>query len=71
MLHVPLHPLEECEDRVGRGQPLVRGRLRHVIADDAEGEGHPLQGRDGVLVGHVVAGEQNADSETFFFKYEK
>ncbi len=42
---------------------LVKLRLGQVVADDTEGEGHPLQGIDGVLVGHVVAGEDDPDPE--------
>jgi len=37
----------------------VKMRLGQVVADDAEGEGHPLQRVDGVLVGHVVAGKDD------------
>ncbi len=32
-----------------------------MVADDTEGEGHSLQRVDGVLVGHVVAGEDDPD----------
>ena len=59
---MPLHPLEERQDGVGRRQPLVGGRLGQVVADDPEGEGHALQGVDGVLVGDVITGEDYSDS---------
>ena len=64
--HVPLHPLQQGEDGVGGGQPLVGGGLCQVMTDDAEGEGHPLQRVDRVLVRLVVAGENNSDSEIKF-----
>ncbi len=57
-----LHPLEEREHGVRGGQPLVRGRLGQMVANDAEGEGHALQRGDGVLVGDVVTGEDDADA---------
>ncbi len=38
-------------------------KLGQVVADDTEGEGHSLQGVDGVLVGHVIAGEDDPNSE--------
>ena len=55
------HPLEQGEHGIGGGQSLVRRRLGQVMAYDSEGKGHALQGRDGVLVRHVVAGEDDAD----------
>jgi hypothetical protein len=36
------------------------------MTDDPEGEGHPLQSVDRVLVRLVVAGENNSDSEIKF-----
>ena len=56
-----LDPFEEGEDGVRGGQPAVGARLGQMVADHAEGEGHALQGRDRVLVGHVVTGEDDLD----------
>ena len=44
----------------------MKFRLGQVVADDAEGEGHPLQRVDGVLVGHVVADKDDPDPEKLF-----
>jgi len=46
----------------------VKMRLGQVVADDAEGEGHPLQRVDGVLVGHVVAGKDDPNPKKKQFK---
>ena len=59
--HVLLHPVEEGEDTVRVGQPLVRRCLGEVGARHPKGVGHPLQRRDGVLVCGVVASIDDPD----------
>ncbi len=59
--HVLLHPLEEGEHGIRAGQSFLGRRLGEMWARHAEGVGHTLQRRDGVLVCCVVTRVDDPD----------